>query len=116
MQPFKVLLTCLVLCVAGCTSVSRVDEARSRVPLGTPRNEAVQILQAGSWYHAICQRQEEVIQDLLFFGSRGYDEAEILIVRSLLQNDSYVVRHIGTFESNAWHTAYKDCIQRDKFQ
>jgi hypothetical protein len=107
-----------VLCslAAGCYSPSRVDWARGRVAVGMPRDKAVPVLQAESWYHVACQRRSEGIEDLFFFGSQDYDEAEIVIVLSMLRDDTYTVESIGTFEPNAWHTAYNDCIDRQEFR
>lgn len=56
------------------------------------------------------------MDDLFFFGSHNYDQAEILIIRSVVKDDELIVDVVGTLESYAWHTAYADCIQRDRFE
>ena len=59
----------------------------------------------------------ESIQDLFFYGSHGYDEADIVILGSVLDGDEYKVTRIGSFDdANPWHTIYANCIDRDRFE
>jgi hypothetical protein len=88
---------------------------------GMSRATAIQIIGGSAWYHQDCSYGEEgsenfVIDDLFFFGSHQYDEADILIIVSRVHQDELVVDLLGTYEPNAWHTAYRDCVQRDRFE
>ncbi len=105
-------LTLLVL-LAACHA-SPLEEARKKVPIGTPREEAIRILNEEAWYHQPCPNQV-TIDDLFFFGSHKYDEAEVVIVGSEPIDGVFVVYDVSSFESYAWHTAYQDCLQRDRF-
>jgi hypothetical protein len=103
----------LIGLVPGCRQApSALETARSRVSVGTKRDEAIQTLGATSWYHQPCWERT----DLFFYGSHEYDRAEIVILRSDLVDGEYVVVSIDGFESYAWQTAYADCIQRGRFE
>ena len=104
----------LVLVVAGCRP-SPLEEARKQVPIGTPREDAVRILSEKAWYHQECPNRI-TIDDLFFYGSHKYDEAQVVIVASEPVDGVFVVYDIGSFESYAWHAAYQDCLQLDKFE
>lgn len=108
-----VVWLCVVL--SGCQRPP-IEQVKQQVHLGMPRDEAITIMlvKLESWYHQPCLNKE-TISDLFFFGSQSYDKAEIVILSSELKGTSYKVFHIGTFETYAWHTAYKDCYQEDKF-
>jgi hypothetical protein len=94
---------------------SPLERARQQIPIGMPREEAVRILSSRAWYYQACKR-EGGMDDLFFFGSRRYDEADIVIVVSSIQDGTYRVLQVGSFEPYAWQAAYRDCIDRDRFQ
>jgi hypothetical protein len=103
----------LLALAVGCRQYpSALDWARSQIPTGTPRQDAIALLGATAWYHQPCWDRT----DLFFYGSRSYDRAEIVILSSKLVNGVYVVDSIGGFEPNAWHAAYADCIKRERFE
>lgn len=104
----------LVFLLAACRP-HPLEEAKRLVPIGMFREEAIQILDSEAWYHQECPSPVR-ITDLFFYGSHQYDEADIVILESLPEGEIYRVAHIGTFEPNAWHTAYRDCVRRDKFE
>lgn len=108
---------CVVFLVAACRA-HPLEWARQQVSIGTSREEAVRILGDQAWYHQPCGDQDnnDVIEDLFFYGDHRYDKADIVIVTSVIEGGAYRVVRISSFESYAWHTAYKDCIQRDKFE
>lgn len=108
------VLALLVLLPTACY-VSPLEEARKQVPIGTPREDAIKILSEKAWYHQPCPNKVTIV-DLFFYGSRKYDEAEVVIVHSETVDGVFVVDDISSFESYAWHTAYQDCFQRDKFE
>ena len=108
------VLTLLVMLLAACR-ISPLEQARDRAPIGTQREDAVAILSEKAWYHQECPNQR-TIDDLFFYGSHSYDEAEVVIVRSEPVEGVFVVYDLSSFESYAWHTAYQSCIQRDKFE
>jgi hypothetical protein len=85
------------------------------VPVGTSRGDAIAILSQKAWYHQACPDQGG-FTDLFFFGSHQYDKADIVIVDSMPRGEGHEVVMISTFESYAWHTAYKDCFDRDMFE
>jgi hypothetical protein len=73
------------------------------------------VLEQKAWYSQPCQRVDESITDLFFFGSREFDQAELVTVRSVREGTQYKVDRIGHLEPSAWQGDYADCIQRDKF-
>lgn len=105
------LLLSLVACGADYVRI-----AQERIPLGTPRGEAIEILLEETWYHQPCLNAYS-IDDLFFFGSHTYEQAQIVIVRSRSEEElGYRVTHIGGFDNRAWQAAYQNCIDRSKFQ
>jgi hypothetical protein len=92
-----------------------LEQAQEKVSIGMSREEAVKILEAQAWYHQPCENRNSM-DDLFFFGDHRYDRAEIVIMHSVKKDDKYEVVQLGSFEPYAWHTAYADCIQRDKFE
>lgn len=109
-----IMLIVLAMLIAACQS-SPLEEARKQVPIGTLRDDAIKILSEKAWYHQPCPNRI-TIDDLFFYGSHQYDEAEVVIMGSEPKDGMFVVYDIGSFESYAWHAAYQDCIQRDKFE
>lgn len=106
----------ILVCLAACEQPVRpYEQFKKVIQPGMERATAIKQLQKSAWYYQECRRQG-YIEDLFFFGSHQYNEAEILIVDSIPKDDRWVVREIGTFEPYAWHTAYADCIQRDRFE
>lgn len=113
-QRLVVIMFCLCLALTACQE-SLVSQAKQEVPIGMRREEAINVLSPRAWYHQSCMNQNSV-DDLFFYGSRQYDRADLVIVNSAVQTDTYRVALIGTLEPNAWHAAYKDCVQRSKFE
>jgi len=111
-----VIWACLLICLVTTCSVHPVEQAKRQISIGMSREEAIRILSTQAWYHQEC-RNLSSIDDLFFFGSHDYERADVVIVTSVLEGQSYRVYEVGTFlETNVWHTAYQDCIQRDKFE
>lgn len=108
-----VVLFCLLLLVTACQSP--LDKARDLVSVGDLRKDAIEILNEEAWYHQPCKNQSS-IDDLFFYGDQHYDKADIVIVTSILVDGEYTVDGISSFEPYAWHTAYADCIDRDRFK
>ena len=104
-----------VLLIFGCRGEVRpnpLKRARELVAVGDAREKAIELLGADSWHHQPCERLGgEIIEDLFFYGSHGYDEARIVILGSVFDGDEYKVTSIGSFDdANPWHTIYADCI------
>lgn len=108
-----IVLLCLSLLVTACQRP--LDRARDLVSVGTLRKDAIEILNEEAWYHQPCKNRSS-IDDLFFYGDQRYDKADIVIVRSILEDGEYRVYDIGSFEPYAWHTAYADCIDRARFK
>lgn len=112
------LATILVACERHVTPIEQYEDA---IQPGMKRAEVIELLQQAAWYHQECPRgtpssTQYFVSDLFFFGSHEYDQAEILIIRSVVKHDELIIDVVGTLESYAWHTAYADCIQRDRFE
>ena len=83
---------------------------------GTDTTEVVEAIKDDAWAYVPCFQDDTSRIDLFFFDSKSYDEANIVIVRSLLHNNTWEVDSIGTFdESNAWQAAFSNCIDRKMF-
>lgn len=108
------LLLIAVVMLAAC-SQDPLAEPLKLVHVGMLREDAVRALSEKSWYHQECP-PDQADNDLFFFGSHKYDEAAILIVSSHPINGVFVVYAVGSFEPYAWHAAYQDCLQRDRFE
>ena len=67
-----------------------------------------------------CQQHPlEMARERLSLGTTRedeYEKADIVIVDSRLEDETYRIVSLSSFEPYAWHTAYKDCIQRDSFE
>lgn len=111
---WTVTFIAMLFLLVGCRPTP-LEDARSQVPIGTPRDDAIAILSRTAWYHQPCPNRV-TIDDLFFYGSHEYDKAEVVIVGSEPKEGVYVVYQIGSFESYAWQAAYQDCIQREKFE
>ncbi len=107
------VLFCLLFLLVACQSP--LDKARDSVSVGDLRKDAIEILNKEAWYHQPCENQNS-IADLFFYGDQHYDKADIVIVTSILEDGEYRVSKISSFEPYAWHTAYADCIDRDRFK
>ncbi len=112
-QRASLVCLCLLLLV-GCNT-SLLEKAKRMIPIGASRDEAIRALSGEAWYHQSCTAKD-TIDDLFFYGSHGYDEADIVIVVSTTQDGSYRVVQIGSFEPNSWHAAYRDCVDQEKFR
>lgn len=111
-------LTILLMFFASC---SEGQQAMSKVTAGMTRAKAAEILSKTAWYYQPCSEitgkdGSLFVEDLFFFGSHNYDDVQIVIVHSRKQDSEWLVERTGTFEPNAWHTAYSHCFQRDKFE
>lgn len=119
----RFILICLfaAILVACERHVTPIEQYGDVIQPGMRRTEVIALLQQPAWYHQECSRKapssiDFQMDDLFFFGSHNYDQAEILIIRSVVKDDELIVDVVGTLESYAWHTAYADCIQRDRFE
>ena len=108
------LLLIMIVMLAGCWQ-DPLAEPSKLVKVGMLRKDAVRALSEKSWYHQECP-PGQAGHDLFFFGSHKYDDAALLIVRSKPVNGVFVVYDVGSFEPYAWHAAYQDCLQRDRFE
>jgi hypothetical protein len=106
-------LLLLILLMVACQATS-LEKAREIVSVGDAREDAIAALESGAWYYQPCENQHS-IDDLFFYGSHDYDHAEVVIVSSALEEGKYRVYLISTLETNAWHTAYRPCIDRTRF-
>ena len=113
MKKARILLGLFFLLVA--CKAAPLEEARELVDVGDLRADAIVVLGTEAWYHQPC-RNRSSIDDLFFYGSQKYDKADIVIVTSTLKNEEYRVSQISSFEPYAWHTAYRDCIDRNRFE
>jgi hypothetical protein len=112
----SLMLLLISLVTTACTTHEMPYETyKDRIRPGMEREKAIEVLQESAWYYQECPRGDYV-EDLFFFGSHRYDRAEILIVDSDLTVSPSTVRGIGTFEPYAWHTAYADCIEQERFE
>jgi len=111
----RVGLGLLLLCWLVSCRVTPLDKARESVNIGDLREDALPILSVDAWYHQPCQNRSS-IDDLFFYNSHQYDKADIVIVTSVLEGEEYRVDQISSFEPSAWHAAYQDCINRDRFE
>lgn len=116
MNSHKRALFTLLLLMSLITACTRdtLAWAREQVNPGMERKEAIEILSKQSWYHQTCPNLKS-IDDLFFFGDHSYEEAEIIILNSIEKDSVYRVSDIGTLETNAWHAAYQDCLQKERF-
>lgn len=104
----------VLLLVTACRA-NPLQRARELVSVGDLRKDAIEILNSEAWYHQPCENRSS-IDDLFFYGDQHYDKADIVIVTSILEDGEYWVSEISSFEPYAWHTAYADCIDRDRFK
>jgi hypothetical protein len=110
------LLAITVGCgMVGCHA-STLADAKRQVPIGARREDAIASLDRTSWYHQACPNRVTV-DDLFFYGSHHYDKADVVIVRSEPIGNTYLVYQISSFdEANAWHSAYRDCVDEARFE
>lgn len=115
-----IALICIVvlLMLTSCSideSVTPLTEARTAVPIGTRREEAIRILSEKAWLYQDCTIYTGR-EDLFFFGSHNYRWAYIVIVR--YDGDSkeqFTVRKISSLESGWWQGSYSYCIDESRF-
>jgi len=110
----RAVLLCTVLALCACRK-GYLGRAREQVAIGDLREDAVATLEESAWYYQPCHYRD-LVEDLFFFGSHRYDKAQIVIVSSEIDEGVYRVYQISSFEPYAWHTAYKDCIDRTRFE
>jgi len=109
------LIVLVFLLVFGCGKPHSVERARELVAIGDTREKAIEILSSEAWYYQPCENWSS-IDDLFFYGDHSYDNADIVIVVSVPRDGGYRVDMISSFEPNAWHTAYANCIDRKRFE
>lgn len=71
---------------------------RNRVPVGTPWSEAVAILSQDAWERRDCGVFDGIHIDIFFYGSRKYDRAGIIYLRSTSDEISPSVEFVGTLD------------------
>lgn len=113
MRKVAILLGVLFLVVA--CKATPLKEAKELVAIGDLRDDAIVTLSMEAWYHQPC-RNRNSIDDLFFYGSQKYDKADIVIVTSVWEDEKYRVSQVSSLESYAWHAAYQDCIDRNRFE
>lgn len=111
----RLSLFCLLIVSLTACHIHPLEKAKQQVAIGTLREDAIQILNKEAWYHQPCTNVTTV-DDLFFYGSHKYDKAEVVIMRSTLNAGTYKVTELGSFEANAWHSAYADCVDRRRFE
>jgi hypothetical protein len=111
-------LIIMLFMVTACLvkeSVTPLTEARTAVPVGTSREEAIRILSEKAWLYQDCTILEG-ITDLFFFGSHTHQRAYIVIVRYDGENkEQFIVKDISSLESGWWQGSYSYCIDESKF-
>lgn len=113
----RLLLICtLSAFFASACQAHPLEEAKNKVQVGMLRDDAVSILGQKAWYYQPCPNRGSV-DDLFFYGSHKYDSADIVILNSFPDQGIYHVTGLGTFtEPNAWHAAYRDCLDENRFE
>jgi hypothetical protein len=108
-------LLVLSLCMLVACRQDPLAAPSMQVKIGMARDEVISVLRPQTWYYQPCPN-EGSIDDLFFFGSHSWDKASLLIVRSARDGQKYRVKDISSFdEANAWHTAFRECLQRNRF-
>ncbi len=111
-----IMVAIALLMLLGACQPHPLKRAREQVPIGTSREQAIEVLNQEAWYHQPCPNWS-TIDDLFFYTSRQFSKAQVVIVQSEPIDGVYVVYDIGTFdEPNAWRAAYRDCLQMDMFE
>ena len=120
-----VMLACVV-CAAGplvlapsgeAMPYDPLERARGLVSVGDSREKAIELLAADAWYHAPCGTTDYgFATDLFFYGSHGYDSADIVILDSDTKTGELKVRQISSFEPYIWQSIYADCIDEERFE
>lgn len=103
----------VVLLLTACRELP-VYAARRKVPIGMPRDEAVQILKEGAWYYQPCDKYGAT--DLFFYGSHHVDDTDIVIVDSSPYEGTYRVHSVGAFENYLWPKVYDYCLDMERFE
>ena len=93
-----------------------LERARDLVAVGDSREKAIELLAADAWYHQPCTINEDSGTDLFFYGSRGYDRAQVVIINSRLQNGELQVSQIATCPRYIWQSHYFNCIDEKRFE
>ena len=99
-----------------------LEQYRDAILPGMRRTEVIELLQQTTWYHQECPRgvpssTDYFVEDIFFFGSHKYGQAENLIVESKVEDGELIVYVIGKFEPYILHSgAYTDCVQQDRFE
>jgi hypothetical protein len=104
----------VIAIISGCSD-TYIDKVRLQVPNGTTRDMAIALLSDRAWYHQSCPN-ENSIDDLFFYDDQRYDTNDVIIVTSIIRNGVYIVGLVSTFdEPSAWHAAYRDCVDINRF-
>jgi hypothetical protein len=91
-----------------------LERVKQQVSIGMIREEALEAVNGNSWYHQFCPNKNS-IDDLFFFGDHRYNKASVVIVTSTMEGGVYRVAQVSSLETQAWQTAYQDCIEKDRF-
>lgn len=122
MKRFILIFLLAVIIVACERHVTPIEQYGDVIQPGMKRTEVIELLQQPAWYHQECPRgapssTDYVVEDIFFFGSHKYGQAENLIVDSKVEDGELIVYAIGTFEPYVLHSgAYADCVQQDRFE
>jgi hypothetical protein len=111
---FTLAFVAIMLLSSCVIEKTRIEEAVEIVKPDMTREQAIELLAPEAWYHQPCQLKV-TLNDLFFYDSRDYDKAYLVIVSSQLQDNRHEVTGVSTLEPYAWHTAYSQCIEREKF-
>ena len=119
-----IALTCVICAVLPFVLISSEESlqygplarARGLVAVGDSREKAIELLAADAWYYQRCGVGENFATDLFFYGSHGYDSAEIVILDSATKDGVLSVRQIGSFEPYIWQSIYADCPDEERFE
>ncbi len=84
-----------------------LELARSRVSIGSSREQAVQLL-SDAWYHAECEVGSARRMDLFLYGHQD-SRATAISVRSTDEDGEFVVVSVGLIDSSTYVT-YADCL------
>jgi hypothetical protein len=89
-----------------------VERAMQQIPIGTSRADALRIL-SDAQHHLECPYPSGKVHDLFFYGADNFEEATVVIVGSEVVSNELRVYKIGTFDTYALRTVYRDCVAND---
>jgi hypothetical protein len=96
-SPRLLLVVSFIFLFVGCGPYITLTWAREQLLVGTLRPQVIEVLGKVSWYHQACIYKDEVVEDLFFYGSHKYDQAEVFIVDyKKLGENQWEVSQIGS--------------------